>query len=73
MTTDEAFLHLIQNEFLWQRTGLSDSRRRALRSRIQNGKPAEITLDKKMQLLDAAGFYKRQDVAWGLKGGIERD
>lgn len=73
MTTDEAFLHLIQDEFLWQRTGLSDSRRRSLKSLIENGKTVNLTTDKKWELLEKAGFYKRQDVAWGLTGGLVRD
>ncbi|GAB3177631.1 hypothetical protein [Telluribacter humicola] len=71
MNTDEAFKKLLDDEYLWGRTGEAPDRRRYFKHLVQKKK--NLTTDKKMELLQKAGFVVVQDIKWGLTGGFERE
>ena len=54
MTTDEAFSGLVNNKYLWQRTGESEGLRRWYRHRLMHQQP--ILIDSKIRLLTLAQF-----------------
>lgn len=60
ITTEQAFEHLLQSEELWKRTGISPDRQRYFKHLNKEGK--KLTLDKKIELLNKAGF--QETITW---------
>jgi hypothetical protein len=58
------FQILLSSDLYWARTGMTKNARDQLKYRAKNG-PA-ITLDKKIELLQKAGFAITQQIAWSL-------
>lgn len=61
--TDDAFETLVTLKTYWERTGLPDGMRRKYLHRITTGTQG-ITLDRKIELLKAAGFGIKQEMTW---------
>jgi hypothetical protein len=71
MNTEEAFKRLLDNDYLWGRTGEAPDRRRYFKHLVRIG--SGLTTDKKMELLRKAGFEVVQEIKWGLKEGFIRE
>jgi hypothetical protein len=56
------FQILLSSDLYWSRTGMTKNARDQLKHRFKNG-PA-ISLDKKIDLLEKAGFTIAQPIAW---------
>lgn len=54
MSTDEAFKVILNDPYLWSKTGLSQSRRHYFRHMFRKKK--SISLEKKLDLLQKAGI-----------------
>lgn len=66
--TNRAIETLLNNPYYWSLTGLPTNQRRQFANMLKNGKG--ISLDKKEQLLEKAGFTVKQEKIWNLpKGG----
>lgn len=63
MTTDEAFDQLLNTRGIYKILELHRGTVGKMKSDLQTGH-AKITLDKKIELLEKAGYIKKQDIVW---------
>ncbi|OIN59810.1 hypothetical protein [Arsenicibacter rosenii] len=63
LTTNLAFARLIESPYYWSLTGLDKGLRRYYRCQLRSGKK-KISIEKKEELLEKAGFSVRQEKTW---------
>lgn len=69
MTTDEAFAKMIATKGMAKKLGLSDSTFGSIKYAFRTGKKT-VSLDKKIELLQKAGYAIQQDIIWQLNEAI---
>lgn len=65
MTTEEAFAKMIATKGMARKLGLSDSTFGSIKYAYKTGTKT-VSLDKKIELLQKAGYSIEQDIVWNL-------
>lgn len=63
MTTNEAFTIMIATKGMARKLGISDSTFGSIKNAFKTGKKT-VSLDKKIELLQRAGYSIQQDIIW---------
>jgi uncharacterized membrane protein (DUF2068 family) len=63
MTTDEAFEHMIPTRGIYHKLGLAKGTVGKMRNDLKTGN-AKILIDRKIALLQKAGYKLKQEIVW---------